>query len=266
MNSSQILGFCSVSALDRPLVDAAQMAADAGCDVLEVTARPPHLDPSAGLAEIAELGRAVRDTGVEVVAYGSYFGRERPLLEADAVRAAEIAGALGAPLLRVWAECAADEDAGETVRHLQLACDAATDCGATVVVERHQGSLADTPERVEALLAEVDRANFALNYQVLDLLPQDAAPHQPADAARLVRHARYFHLKNYQVKSDGQGPLLPGGSLENGVLDYRALLNAALAAGYEGPMTVEFLSFEDRPLQERLARDVAWVRKVLAES
>ncbi|MBW2244520.1 MAG: sugar phosphate isomerase/epimerase [Deltaproteobacteria bacterium] len=265
MSSRQILGFCSVSALDRSLVDAARMAVDAGCDGLEVTARPPHLDPAGSLAAIADQGRAVRDTGVEVLTYGSYFGRERPLSAADALRAAEIAEALGAPLLRVWAECGPEEDAKETIRHLQLVCDASADRGVTVVVERHQGSLADTPERVEVLLAGVDRANFALNYQVLDLLPQAEISHQPDDAARLVRHARYFHLKNYQLKVEGQGLLLPGGSLEKGVLDYRALLHAALDAGYTGPMTIEFLSFDERPLEERLASDVAWVRGVLED-
>ncbi|MCP5059460.1 MAG: sugar phosphate isomerase/epimerase [bacterium] len=265
MTSPQVLGFCSVSALDRPLVDAARMALDAGCDGLEVTARPPHLDPMGSLEAIADQGRAVRDTGLEIFTYGSYFGRDRPLSEADALRAAEIAEALGAPLLRVWAECGPEEDANDTVRHLQLVCDAAADRGVTVVVERHQGSLADTPERVEALLAGVDRTNFALNYQVLDLLPQAEIPNQPADAERLVRHARYFHLKNYQLKPDGEGPLLPGGSLEKGVLDYRTLLHAALGAGYTGPMTIEFLSFDDRPLEERLAADVAWVRRVLEE-
>jgi hypothetical protein len=36
----------------------------------------------------------------------------------------------------------------------------------------------------------------------------------------------------------------PGGSLAAGVLDYRAILTAAFAAGYTGPLTIEFLSFE----------------------
>ena len=53
--------------------------------------------------------------------------------------------------------------------------------------------------------------------------------------------------------------------------DYRALLRtarnlaAAVGAGYSGPMSVEFLSAEPKPIAERLASDLAFVRRTLAE-
>ena len=40
---------------------------------------------------------------------------------------------------------------------------------------------------------------------------------------------------------------------------------AAFAAGYAGPLTIEFLSFEPRPVEDKLAEDVVWLRGVLAE-
>jgi sugar phosphate isomerase/epimerase len=98
---------------------------------------------------------------------------------------------------------------------------------------------------------------------VLDLIPVDAADAQPADAARLAPLARYFHLKNFRRRPD-QAHLLPGGSLAEGALDYRAILGAALGAGYAGPLTLEFLSFEPKPLEEKLAADIRWLRGVLA--
>lgn len=275
------LALCSISALDRPLAAAAALAAAQGLDGLEVTARLPHLDPAASDATIRDAGRAVRDAGVAVVAYGSYLGQRghgaggalgggAPAVPgaAAAVREASVAGLLGAPLLRVWADCIAGaDDAGfaEVVATLRAACDAAADTGATVVVERHVGSFADTPERIDALFDAVARPNLALNYQVLDGLPQRLAAQQPEDARRLVPRARYFHLKNTQAAADGAGPMPPGGSLAGGVLDYRAILAAAFTAGYAGPLTIEFLSFEPRPIEEKLARDVAWLREVLAE-
>ena len=60
-------------------------------------------------------------------------------------------------------------------------------------------------------------------------------------------------------------PLLPGGSLATGVLDYRAILQSAIDAGYRGPMTIEFLAADERPVEEKLAADVAFVRGLLAE-
>lgn len=259
------IGFCTISALDRPLAEAARVAAAAGCDGIEVTARPPHFDATADPADAREAGRAIRAEGVDVVAFGSYLGHGRPLRRHDAVRAAEVAAAFETPLLRVWAPVEPDEDPAPLIEHLRTACDAAAPLGVTVVVERHIGSLADTPERVESLLADVDRPNFALNYQVLDFLQPEAASLQPADAARLAPRARYFHLKNYRPNPDGQGPLAPGGSLAGGVLDTRAIVNAALDAGYAGPMTIEFLAFDSRPVEEKLREDVTYLRGLLAE-
>jgi sugar phosphate isomerase/epimerase len=273
MATTTPLAFCSISALDRSLEAAAALAAAQGLDGLEVTARPPHLDPRAPRSAIRAAGRGVRAAGLDVVAYGSYLGRRDALGEdahgaAAGEREAGVAAALGTRLLRVWADCVAeDADQGfaRVVATLCAACDAAAAEGVVVVVERHVGSFADTPERIERLLGAVARPNLALNYQVLDLLPQREAAAQPDDARRLAPLARYFHLKNTRPAADGAGPMPPGGSLSGGVLDYRALLAAAFEAGYAGPLAIEFLSFEPKPVEEKLAADVAFVRGLLAE-
>jgi sugar phosphate isomerase/epimerase len=259
------LAFCSISALDRPIEAAAAMAAECGVDGLEVTAQAPHLDPEHGPEAARQVAHAVRAAGLAVVAYGSYLGRFGHITAAHARREAEIAAALETSLLRVWAEPIPDgnSDAAPTVNLLRAACDAAAPHGITVVVERHLGSFADTPERIAQLFSAIDRPNVALNYQVLDFLPAAEAPHQPADAARLVPWARYFHLKNYQPNPDGDGPLFPGGSLRTGVLDYTTILRAAVGAGYAGPLTIEFLAADERPVAEKLRDDVSFVRAVL---
>jgi sugar phosphate isomerase/epimerase len=261
------LAFCSIAALDRPLARVAELAAALGLDGIEVTARPPHLELAADLVAVRDAGRTVRAAGSEVVAYGSYLGRFRLTTADSATREAARAAALGAPLLRVWAEPlgAAPDDRATVVALLRAACDAAQAEGITVVIERHVGSFADTPERIAALLDAIDRPNVALNYQVLDFLPPEAAPLQPADATALIPHARYFHLKNYRPNDTAGGPLLLGAALADGVLDYRAILAAALDAGYAGPLTVEFLAADARSVEDKLAADVAFVRALLAE-
>jgi 3-dehydroshikimate dehydratase len=262
------LGFCSISALDRSLERAAEAAAAAGLDGLEVTDRPPHLEPGASLAEVRAAGRAIRAAGLDVIAYGSYLGRSGPRDAGHVAREVAVAEALGAPRLRAWAEPVAgapDDGFADTVRLLAAACDAAAGCGVDVVVERHLGSLADTAERIEGLFAAVERPNLALNYQVLDFLPEAAIAEQPADARRLAPRARYLHLKNYRRNPQAGGPLLPGGSLAEGAIDQRALLAAAFEAGYAGPLVIEFLSFEPLPLEEKLAADARFVRHVLRE-
>jgi len=267
-----LLGLCSISAMDRPLEGVAALAVANGLDGIEATARPPHVDPAAPLDVHRATARAVRDTGARILAYGSYLGRAEvggatAVDPRAAEQAARIAEALAAPLLRVWAEPipnAPAEGFAEIAALLRAACDAAAPAGIDVVVERHAGSFADTPERIDRLFAAVARPNFALNYQVLDLLPQSLAGTQPDDARRLAPLARYYHLKNVRPAADGAGPMPPGASLAGGVLDYRAILAAALAAGYAGPLTIEFLSWEPKPVDAKVAEDAAWLRATLA--
>lgn len=266
-----LLGLCSISAMDRPLEAVAALAVANGLDGIEATARAPHVDPAASLAVHRATARAVRDAGARVLAYGSYLGRVEvggagAVDAAAAEQAAVVAEALGAPLLRVWAEPLPERPDGghaEVAALLRAACDAAAPRGIDVVVERHAGSFADTPERIARLFAAIDRPNCALNYQVLDLLPQSLAAAQPDDARRLVPFARYYHLKNMQPAQDGRGPMPPGAALGRGVLDYRAILAAAFAAGYAGPLTIEFLSWEPKPVDAKVAEDAAWLRAVI---
>ncbi len=261
------LGFCSISALDRSLQEAAEVAAECGLWGLEITAHAPHLNPQDGVEAAKECGRVVRAAGVEVIAYGSYLGRFGQVTPSDALREAAIAAALGTRLVRVWAEPVEEgsTDVAPTIELMRTIADAAAGDGITVVIERHLGSFAETPEQIDTLLHRIDRANVALNYQVLDFLPMTAAAQQPSDASRLIGKAAYFHLKNYQANPDGEGPLYPGGSLESGFLDYRAILKAAVAAGYDGPMTIEFLAADERSVSDKLDADVRFVRAVLQD-
>ena len=268
-----LLGFCSISAMDRPLAAVAELAIANGLDGIEATARPPHVDPAAPIEVHRETARAVRATGAAMLTYGSYLGRAEvagvgAVDAASALREVRIAEALGAPRMRVWAEPLPGAPEGgfaEVATLLRAACDAAAAAGIDVVVERHGGSFADTPERIERLLAAVDRPNFALNYQVIDLLPQSLAAAQPDDARRLIPLSRYFHLKNVRPAADGAGPMPPGATLAGGVFNYRVILQAAFEAGYTGPLVIEFLSWEPRSVADKLADDAAWLRRTLAE-
>lgn len=263
------VAFCSISAMDRDLGAAARVAAAAGCDGLEVTARAPHLDPDASPESARAAGEAVRAAGIEVVAFGSYLGRGGRLALAQGAHDVALARALDTRRLRVWAEEPGREGGApfaECVRLIQETAARAADADIVLVVERHVASWADTPERVERLLDAIDRPNVALNWQPSDLIRPEEIALQPADATRLVPRARYVHLKSYQRHpGDAAAPCLPGGSIREGALDWRAILQAVFAAGYEGPLTIEFLSWAPRPLEEKLADDVAFVREVLGE-
>jgi len=252
--------------MDRSLAEAAALAARCGADGLELTGRAPHLAPEADLDEVRAAGERVRAAGVGVTAYGSYLSYRTPGYQVDAVREVRRAAELGTKLLRVWAghpEGASDDVRDDVVALLRAAGDAAAADGITVVVERHGGTLADTAARSEALLAAVDRANVCLNYQPLDGLAPEEVATQPDDARRLAPRSRYFHVKNYRANPEAGGPLLLGGDLEGGVLAYPEIFAAAVGAGYRGPYGIEFVAFDDRPLEAKVAGGVAWLRGAL---
>ncbi len=263
------IALCSITAMDRSLADAVALAARCGADGLELTARSPHLDPSANLDEVRAAGECVGASGLELTAFGSYLSYGGDGFEQQVRREVARSEALGTTRLRVWAghaQGATESNQSDVVRLLQTAGDVAADAGIDVVVERHAGTFADTIERVETLLDLVERENVVLNYQVLDGLPCDQAGAQSDDARRLIPRSGYFHVKNY--REDPTGPSAPmqlGGDLEHGVLDYRAILTAAVEAGYRGPYGIEFLAFDERPLEEKLAAGIAWLRRLLEE-
>lgn len=263
------IAFCSISAMDRSLADAAALAARCGADGLEITARAPHLETSADLAEVRSAGERVRACGLEVTAYGSYLSYGGDDFEDQVRREVARSEALETKRLRVWAGHAGgtvrEENRADVVRMLQAAGKFAAETGIDVVVERHGGTFADTVARSEALLDAVACENVVLNYQVLDGLPRAEAANQPDDARRLIPRSRYFHVKNYRENRPASGALLLGGDLEHGVLDYRDILAAAVEAGYRGPYGIEFLAFDQRPLEGKLASGIAWLRGLLSE-
>ena len=257
------LGLCTLALLDRPIEAVADLARAAGYDGLEVTGRPEHVGPDdVPAAERAAAVLAAR--GLVCLAYGSYLGtrgRRQPEHAVADVLSAEV---LGAPLLRVWA--ADDWPQEQVVDLLRRVSDAAACKGITVVVERHLGSYADTADRVQELLTRVARPNCLLNYQVLDALPASAAADQAQDARRLAPWTGYVHLKNYLPPAAPGEPLRPWASLAGGEIDCAALLRELLGRGYDGPLSVEFLSADTRPVEVKLADDVAFLRRLLASA
>ena len=113
---------------------------------------------------IARRRAPVRATGAAILAYGSYLGRPEVAARdhapsarcASRKRSARRASASG----RRRSRARPTRGFAEVASLLRAACDAAAAGGIDVVVERHAGSFADTPERIERLFAAVDRAEL----------------------------------------------------------------------------------------------------------
>ncbi len=255
------LGLCSLALLDRPLEDVLRIAAAAGFDGIELTARLPHFDSRAGVDAAAEIARQVRDAQLDLIAYGSYLGHA-PLLESRHVeREVAVAAALGARLMRVWA---GGEDFQRTATLLRQAADAAAVHGIEVVVERHAGSFADTEARVVSLLDAVARDECSLNYQPLDDMFERDAAALPGECARLIGRSAYMHAKNYRASASPEGRVRPFAPIDDGVVDWAGVIAAARAQGYGGPISLEFHGSAAEDAEAAVARAGAYLRSCLA--
>lgn len=148
-------GLCSVTFRQLAPEQIVPLAADAGLEVIEWGGdlHVPPGDPERA-AQIAEL---TADAGLAVCSYGSYFraGADEaltPILDS--------AQALGADRVRVWAGSADSADAApavyaQVVSRLQDAVAEASARDIALALEFHRGTLADNPDAVLRLLADI---------------------------------------------------------------------------------------------------------------
>lgn len=158
-------GLCSVTYRQLAPEQIAPLAADAGLDVIEWggDAHVPPGDPE----RAAEVARVTSDAGLAVCSYGSYF---RSGTDEQLTPILDSAAALGADRVRVWAgrvdsaEASPDEYA-QIVARLRDAAAEASDRGIDLALEFHRGTVADTPDAVLRLLADVDGPALSTYWQ-----------------------------------------------------------------------------------------------------
>lgn len=125
--------------------------------------------PPGNLANAASVGRATRDAGLVSAAYGSYYraGTESP----DAFpRIIDTALALGTKIIRIWVGKVGSDQADEATRaHIIDDCrhiaELAEKAGLSIACEWHGGTLTDTGESAQAVLAAVQSPAFKTYWQ-----------------------------------------------------------------------------------------------------
>jgi len=154
-------GLCSITfrSLDADAV--LEVAVRAGVEGIEWGA-DGHAPPGGG-SDVVRLAERCRDAGVEVVSYGSYLGfgpaQGEDSAAVDAVL--DSADALGAPMVRVWAELGVGPDASAPERARVTArtaayVDAIVGRGLIPVLEFHPYTLTESAASALELLDALD--------------------------------------------------------------------------------------------------------------
>ncbi len=180
----------------------------------------------------------------------------------------KIAAKLGVPLMRHDACLAPQPGCGlgpesdeafqmvlpELIAGCRAVTEFASEMGVKTTVENH-GLFVQDSARCEALAKGVDHPNFGALVDIGNFLCADEEP--LAAVTRMAPHASYCHVKDFHTKpSDGPDPgegwfktrggnYLRGAIIGHGDIDIPACLAAIKAAGYQGPVSIEFEGMEE---------------------
>lgn len=123
----------------------------------------------------------------------------------------------------------------------------AAELGVTLSVEMHQGSIVDTGESLERLLAMVDLPNVGANPDLANLMQLEPPPDQDwrACLARIAPRMNYWHVKNLRRYEVGGKPFLLRRRLDEGFVDYRWCVAYLLERGWDGYAVIEGPGFGD---------------------
>lgn len=111
-----------------------------------------------------------------------------------------------------------------------------------ISLEMYEDTLIGTPDEAVVFVKDVDRKNVGLNPDLGNLIRL----HRPMEDwksmhSKVLPYSNFWHIKNYFRDFDpatGAYFSFPA-SLENGLIDYREILDDALYTGFSGPFVTE---------------------------
>lgn len=225
-------------------------------------------------ALLEDVRQAAADVGVEIACLTPYlrdFGTPEAAKTtlAGYRRACAAAEILDCGLLRatggVWPVAGADRKVvwADTAVGLQQAAAIAADHGVKLALEDHSGTLTQTAEDTVGMVLMVARPNFGIlmdHYWVVA-----AGQEEPLAAVRKqAPYVLHCHCKNLVRQEDGK-PL--ANFLDEGEIDWPAVLGVLRDAGYDGYLSDEYEKFWRPELPEPevgMKRNAEYLRQCLA--
>lgn len=235
----------------------ADAVAEAGLAMVSLsTARRSILDPETGVENLAYSHRVIdvaAELGIPLVS----FGLMRGLTEAQAAA------------LWFWtAPGPVDGDDPETWRRAvegfrDLGTHAAS-VGVQISLEMYEDTLLGTAEGAARLVEDIRLDNVGLNPDLGNLVRL----HRPIEhwqemADRVLPHANYWHTKNYsRIEDATTGAVMAAPApMESGTIDYRSLIEQAVAGGFRGAFCTEHYGGDGLSVS---ATNRDYIRRILA--
>ncbi|MFJ4027962.1 sugar phosphate isomerase/epimerase family protein [Paenarthrobacter sp. NPDC089989] len=156
-------GICSVTLRAKDIDEVVSIASQAGLAGIE-WGTDVHVSDAASAVHARE---ATEEAGLVILSLGSYY---RAGSFGDFTRDLDLASALGAPRIRIWAGELGSAEANEehwdaVVRDTQRIADLAEGQGIAIAFEYHGNTLTDSPATTLRLLERVGRGNVGTYWQ-----------------------------------------------------------------------------------------------------
>jgi sugar phosphate isomerase/epimerase len=206
-------GLCSITFRSLTPEDVIDLAERAGVQGIEWGA-DVHAAPGGG-ADVAALGQRTRDAGLAVASYGSYLGMA-PSSDAQIDAVLDSAEALGAPMVRIWAELgvtpdSAADDRRRVSEHTAVLVDRIAERGLVATLEFHPGTLTETAWSANELLDAVARSELRTHWQPDPSLAPGTAL---AELSAVTAHLAHLHVFAWGTGGiDDRRPLADGAAL-----------------------------------------------------
>jgi sugar phosphate isomerase/epimerase len=257
VNIRDKIGLSTKVVQDRPMREAAEIAARVGYTGLEIFCVPSHLPPETTLAQARELRSLFDGLGLRTITICSYVGGFAELGDVESRQEIEtfrhyleIADALGCGMIRVWADRLGKslrdprEDHWQRAAHyIGVAADLALEAGQRVMLENHL-TMTISVGMTKRLLGLIDRPNVVVNFDPGNMFLA-GEPYGRAAVGRLRPHVGNVQVKDGYMPAapaangdSGDATLSRGGSydvlLGEGNMDHMSYLRPLHESGYDG--------------------------------
>lgn len=254
------LSVCSIPLRERPLREALQVLAAAGCARVDLLGAEPHFPPAPDADAVAAIAAAGREAGVRVANLATYYGRSLPGTpeEAEAELAAarrgmDAAVRLGARSLRLHPGRDRRHETGfALVPFFRQVAGEAEARGLYLGIETHGGLSSDAPAMVE-LCRQVGSRHFGVLFDPCNCARVGVDYRQAWDTFK--GYVTHVHLKDGRRAPDGAWEHV---HLGEGEIDARWLVRELDRAGYQGDLALEYEMGATEPPETGLPRWLAY--------
>lgn len=246
------------------LFETMKIIAATGYQGIEIMADVPHAYPlHLSDGDVAEIRGALRDTQLEVANINAFMHHadgdtyhpswieKDPLLRQKRVdytlRCLDLAAALGAKTISTepggpLQDMTEQQGMDLFLEGLAKVADKARQSGVKILIEPEPHLLIENSHQFLNLMPQLDPQAFGLNFDIGHFY---CVGEDPAElVGKLKDYTPHFHLEDIAASREHYH-LMPG----QGAIDLPGVLNSIEAIGFEGFVTVELYTYEDRPAE-----------------